>query len=170
IRGRGFNDTDGAASAPVIVISEFTARPLFGTAAPVGARQPLRRAPLATHPVTVIGVTRDTDVRSLNGPRRPLVFVPLQQHFDRAITISARAVRGGDGVAALREAIRKADPDIGVDVVGRGRALLWGPFEIARSAGKGAPSLGAFTLLLSMCGLFGVQSHLVTYRTLEFGV
>ena len=30
--------------------------------------------------------------------------------------------------------------------------------------------LGAFTLLLSMVGLFGVQSHVVSYRTREIGV
>ncbi len=39
-----------------------------------------------------------------------------------------------------------------------------------RSAGRGTLYLGAFTLLLSMVGLFGVQSHAVAYRTREIGV
>ncbi len=71
---------------------------------------------------------------------------------------------------ALREAIRRADPDLSVDAIGTGRAVLTGPFELLRSAGMGTLYLGAFTLLLSMVGLFGVQSHVVSYRTREIGV
>ena len=71
---------------------------------------------------------------------------------------------------ALREAIRKADPDLSVDAIGTGRAVLTGPFELLRAAGMGTLYLGAFTLLLSMVGLFGVQSHVVSYRTREIGV
>ena len=64
---------------------------------------------------------------------------------------------------ALREAIRRADPDLSVDVIGTGRAVLTGRFELLRSAGIGTLYLGAFTLLLSMVGLFGVQSHAVSH-------
>ena len=42
--------------------------------------------------------------------------------------------------------------------------------ELFNSAGRGVLYLGIFTLALSMAGLFGVQSHVVTYRTREFGV
>jgi predicted permease len=170
VRGRGFNDGDAAGAPPVIVLSEFTARQVFGTADSIGRSLMLRRGPEPQR-VTVVGIARDTDVRSLNGPPRPLAYLPLQQHFDRTITLAARAASdSGDAVAALREAIQRADADLGVDVIGRGRTVLSGPFEIARSAGMGTLYLGVFTLLLSMAGLFGVQSHVVAYRTREFGV
>ena len=41
---------------------------------------------------------------------------------------------------------------------------------LLRSLGSGTLYLGGLTLLLSMVGLFGVQSHVVAHRTREIGV
>ncbi len=110
-------------------------------------------------------------MRSLHGRRAPLVFVPLAQHFDRNITVTARATGSvAAAVAAVREAARRADADLGIDIAGSASTVLSGPFEVIKSAGRGVLYLGTFTLLLSMVGLFGVQSHVVGYRTREFGV
>jgi len=73
-------------------------------------------------------------------------------------------------VAALRTVVPAADPAARVDIAGPARSVLWGPYAIVGAAGRGALYLGAFTLLLSMVGLFGVQSQVVVYRTREFGV
>jgi len=100
-----------------------------------------------------------------------MVYVPLTQHFDPSMTIVARSTGGGErAVAALREAIRHADPDLAVKGLGPGESVLSGPFQLLRSAGIGTLYLGGFTLLLSMVGLFGVQSHVVAHRTREIGV
>ena len=169
VQGRGFNDSDGPAAPPVAVISELAARQMFPATSAIDQTLILalngRRVP-----VTVVGVSRDTDVRALNAPRRPLIFVPLSQQFDRRITITARTSSSVPStIAALRDAVRRADPDLRVDIAGDGR-LLSGFFEIVNSAGRGVLYLGIFTLVLSMVGLFGVQSHVVVYRTREFGV
>lgn len=169
VRGRAFNDSDGPASAAVAVISETAARQMFPSTEPIG--QPIRltlNGKLTT--ATIIGVSHDTDVRAIGGPPRPLLFVPLAQHFDKRITITARtSTRVASTVAAVQGAVRKADPDLSIDLAGDGR-LLSGVFEIVKSAGRGVLYLGVFTLLLSMAGLFGVQQHVVVYRTREFGV
>src|SRR6185503_19141077 len=73
-------------------------------------------------------------------------------------------------VPALREAIRNGDPDVAVTAIGTASSLLAGPFVIVGSLGRGALYLGGLTLLLSMIGLFGVQSHVVAHRTREIGV
>lgn len=169
VRGRGFTDADGAAAPPVVVMSELAARQFFASTDPVG--QPL----IVTmgnerKTATVVGVSRDTDVRVINGRRQPLVFMPLAQHFDRNIAISVRSSSGAAAVAPLREVVRRADGDLSVDIAGAGRKVLTGPLELVASAGRGVLYLGVFTLLLSMAGLFGVQSHVVVYRTREFGV
>src|SRR6185503_7409957 len=73
-------------------------------------------------------------------------------------------------VPALREAIRNGDPDVAVTAIGTASSLLAGPFVIVGSLGRGALYLGGLSLLLSMVGLFGVQSHVVAHRTREIGV
>jgi putative ABC transport system permease protein len=170
VRGRGLSDADDVSSPAVAVISELTAAQMFRQTDPIGQTLLLTIGKTSTT-VTIVGVSRDTDVRSMRAPRRPLIVVPLAQHFDRDVTISARAAgRPAAAVTALRDVVRAADPDLVVDISGEGRSVLSGAFEILRSMGRGALYLGTFTLLLSMVGLFGVQSHVVMYRRREFGV
>ena len=170
VRGRAFNDGDTVSGAPVVILSEMTARRMFGAVDVIGQSIAMRggdRQWLAE----IVGVARDTDVRFIHADRQPLLYVPFAQQPATAVTIVARSSSGGArAVPALREAIRKADPDLSVDAIGTGRAVLTGPFELVRAAGMGTLYLGAFTLLLSMVGLFGVQSHVVSYRTREIGV
>jgi ABC-type antimicrobial peptide transport system permease subunit len=170
LHGRSFTDLDGVAAARVAVISELTAKQLFATADPLGRAIVLTIAGRQTT-ATIIGISRDTDVGRLNGPRHQLIYLPLAQHFDRNITVTARASgRVATTVAALRTVVPAADPAARVDIAGPARSVLWGPYAIVGAAGRGALYLGAFTLLLSMVGLFGVQSQVVVYRTREFGV
>jgi predicted permease len=169
-RGRGFTDEDRAGTAPVVVLSQLTANRIFGGADAVGRPVAIRLGQTELL-AEVVGVARDTDVRFVYADRRPLAYLPLAQHFDPAITIAARATGdASNAVTALRDAIRRTDPDLAVTIIGTGRATLAGPFELVRKAGNATLYLGGFTLLLSMVGLFGVQSHLVAHRTREIGV
>lgn len=171
LRGRAFDDRDHAAAPTVAVVSEFTARRMFGTIDAVGQSLALHRGPNQSSIATVIGVARDTDVRAILADPTPLVYLPLTQHFSPALTIVARSTgEAARAVPALREVLRRAEPDAPVDVSGTGRTVLSGPFEILRAGGMGALYLGAMTLLLAMVGLFGVQSHLIVHRTREIGV
>ncbi|MEO7133101.1 MAG: ABC transporter permease [Vicinamibacterales bacterium] len=169
VEGRAFTDDDRQGGAPVIIVSQLLARQLFGTGSAVGRDVIVKRQ--ETRTATIVGVAHDTDVGMIYSRPRPLAYLPLDQHFNRFITVTGRSAAGGaNAVAPLREAIRRADLDLGVDIVGAGRSTLSGPFELMGSAGRGTLYLGAFTLLLSMVGLFGVQSHAVAYRTREIGV
>lgn len=171
VRGRGFTDTDGPAAPSAVIVSELTARQFFGTNDPVGQQLSIRRQQGPETTAIVVGVSRDTDVRSIYSDRRPLIYLPLAQHAARALTITARSTRdGGAAIQSLRETIRKAEPELAVTAIGTGNQILAGPFVVVRSLGLGTLYLGGFTLLLSMVGLFGVQSHVVTHRTREIGV
>jgi predicted permease len=175
VRGRGFDDRDHAGAAAVVVLTERTARKLFGTIDAASRRILVQRQRMRTTqpPITatVIGVARDTDTGHVFGNRGDLVYLPFSQHYDASMTLTARST--GDlalAVRAVRGAIRRADPDLAVEASGTGRAMLAGPYVFLRGAGLGALSLGALTLLLAMVGLFGIQSHMVAQRTREIGV
>lgn len=170
VRGRGFDDRDATGGQPVVIVSQLTARRLFSTTDPIGRTIVMRTGGRGAQAI-VVGVARDTDVNRIDATPRPLAYVPLTQQFARALTIVARSPGGaGQAVSALREALRRVDPGLGVDAIGTGRATLAGSYELLQDAGVAALSLGGFTLLLSMIGLFGVQSHLVAHRTREIGV
>jgi putative ABC transport system permease protein len=172
VRGRGFTDADDAGAAPVVIISELGARQMFGSIEAAGRSLRLRHGNDGEQLATVVGVAKDTDVGFVYSNRpRALMYLPLEQRFDKSITIAARSTgSGARALPALREAIRVADPDLAVDGSAPGPAAMAGPYQLLRSAGNGTLYLGGLTLLLSMAGLFGVQSHVVSHRTREIGV
>lgn len=170
VRGRGFADTDTMAAAPVVVVSELTAKRMFGTIDAVGRTLLVTRPTLGQTTATVVGVAKDTDVRWIYRERQELIYLPLAQQVAANIVLTARSSDPERAIPALREAIRVADPDLTVSAIGPGTMILAGPFALVRSMGMGALYLGGLTLLLSMVGLFGVQSHVVARRTREIGV
>ena len=171
VRGRRFDDSDGPAAAPAVMLSEQAARQLFNGGDAIGRTLIVRRPQFSETRAVVVGIARDTDVRWINGDARGLVYLPLSQHFGNGLTITARSTGTGvRAVPALRDAIRRADPDLAVTAIGAAPSLLAGPMVLLGSLGRGALYLGALSLLLSMAGLFGVQSHVVAHRTREIGV
>jgi putative ABC transport system permease protein len=152
------------------VLSALTARQIFGTIDAVGRELILQGRPGAPT-ATVIGIARDTDVGRVLVERRAFVYLPLSQHYDPFLTVVARSTGdAGRSVRALRDALRRVDPDLAVEVIDTGRVVLTGPFALVRAAGFSALALAALTLLLAMVGLFGIQSHVVAHRTREIGL
>ncbi len=173
LRGRAFDERDAALAPRVAVLSELTARRMFDTIDVIGRELLVHGGAMSPHRVVVVGVARNTDVGQVL-QSGSLVYLPLSQHGNPGSTVIVRGARGGAGageaVSALRETLRRADPDLAVDAIGTGRSMLTGPFVFVRAAGFGALALGAVTLMLAMAGLFGIQSHLVARRSREIGL
>ena len=180
VYGRGFDDRDDATAPQVVVLSESTARSTFGTANAVG-RQLLVRISPRTIPATdgpdvlttVVGIAADTDTTHFFGRRSgDTVYRPLAQVYSPWMTLVVRAGDPDHAAAAIRRAVRRADPDLALSGkhVGGGRRVLTGPYMFLRTAALTALGLGLVTLLLAMAGLYGVQSHIVAHRTREIGV
>ena len=194
--GRGFDDRDHAGATPVVVLSERTARKLFGTREVVGRqmlikpmyaggqpRSVARKLALPTpgakpaidapRTVTIVGVASDTDVVHLFSTIGDVLYLPLEQQ-NGSLTFAIAVVRtAGDpyaGVRVLRDAIGRTDPDLAVESSGTALGTLGGPTIFLRGGSMFAIGLGVLTLLLAMVGLYGVQSHGVAHRTREIGV
>jgi ABC-type antimicrobial peptide transport system permease subunit len=171
LRGRGFDDRDGPGAPRVLIVSEFTARQIFGTADAVGRQVALAGQPAARATATIVGIAANTDVGSLFADPRPLAYAPFEQYYQPLVTVVTRASGSvPTAVGAMREAIRRAEPDVAIDRIGTGRTVLAGPFQVMRGFGLTAIGLGAITLLLAMAGLYGIQSHVIANRTREIGV
>ena len=170
LRGRGFDDRDGPGAPRVVIVSEFTARQMFGTADVVGREVALgQRGRRGRPPSSALPPIRTWAVSSRirgHSPTRRST-----QHYQPLVTVVARASGSvTTAVGAMREAIRRADPDVAIDTIGTGRTVLAGPFQVLRGFGLTAIGLGAITLLLAMAGLYGIQSHIIANRTREIGV
>jgi predicted permease len=171
LEGRGFDDRDHAAAAPVAVLSELTARRVFPTVPAVGRQLTIKDGTSRLSTVTVIGVARDTDVGQVLQGSGLFVYLPLAQRYGSQLTVAVRATgTDGSAVKALRQALRRTDPDLAIYALGSGRMMLAGPSMFLEAAGLSAVALGALTLMLAMAGLYGIQSHIVTHRTREIGV
>ena len=175
VGGRTFTERDDAKAPRVAILSEGLSRRVFQTTDVVGRRVLLgprsrlvKSAPAEVF--AVVGVSKDTDTFMLGRRGNAVLFVPLAQSYNSAITISARTSDPSAAAGVLRSAIRKADPELAISSLGTGVKLLSGPYFLLRIVAALASALGVLALVLAMAGLYGVLAHVVSRRTREIGI
>lgn len=166
LQGRGFEASDTRSSAPAVVISQAMAERYFAGRSPIGAQ--LRRKEEA---YTVVGVARDTKVRTLGEEPRPLVYYPLSQRYSSMVTLVAQGQADAALVlGTLERLVRSYDRDIVVmsknTMDGHLGIMLFAP----RMAAMILALSGGLALLLAGVGLYGVVSYSVASRTREVGI
>ena len=173
-RGRVFDPRDAAGVPLVAVVSDATARALFGSGDPIGRQITLRGATTRdrnTYVHTIIGVADDTDVQFVFHRHMGSVYVPFAQRYEAGLMLIARTA--GDPAAlapALSLAARRADPDLVLGDPTSGALTLTGLYVLIGMAGKIATGLALLSLVLAMTGLYGVLAQAVAGRTREIGV
>jgi predicted permease len=176
VQGRGFNDRDDAGANPVVVISEHTARKMFGTVDAVGRTVLVQTRPgyamnVGTKTATVVGVARDTDVSRPLRREYGLIYLPFAQHYEPNVMLVARTSGRPEGaVRQIEAAVRRADPELALGTAGPATMMMAGMFLMARVASGLATALGLMTLVLAMVGLYGVLATVVQRRTREVGL
>jgi predicted permease len=174
VAGRPIEETDDEAGAsPVAVVSETQARNLFGRsdASVLGREidvQVWARPP--TLSLRVIGIAGDTDVGSRMSRGTGLVYLPRSLAFSPGWVFLARSADPGAAAAALRTAITQADRDLGVWTAGPAPAMLAGGYAVLRMLSAVTLGLAGVALLLSMVGLYGVLSHVISRQMRELGL
>jgi putative ABC transport system permease protein len=174
LRGRAFDERDAAGTTPVAVVSEITARALFGGRDAIGRRisvQGVTTRDRNSYTHTIVGVAADTDAQFVFHRHMGSVYLPFAQRYEPALMLIART--SGDPAAllpGLRLAASRADPDLVLGHPTTGTMAFATMYELIRIAGTGATSLAGLSLVLAMTGLYGVLSQVVSGRTREIGV
>jgi predicted permease len=174
LAGRNFDEHDSrpigeTGRRSVIVNQAFANRYLDGRD-PLGVRIGSGTLPETKTDIEIVGVVGDISYRSLREPSEEAWF-PIFEGDDAMGTFYVRA-RGTpeEAFQTIRQIVHRADPQLPIlsfrtvdEQVGRSLST-----ERLLAALSG--SFGALALLLSLIGLYGVMSFVVTRRTRELGI
>jgi predicted permease len=176
LEGRNFTAEEARSGAPVAIISQLTAQRLWPNGDALGREISLKHSayshfenPLPGYSAArVVGVTRNIISCSIPyGPDAPLVYFP-------ATTAKyAVLIRVAGNVENAR---RRLDKELtmltgeeidDIHSMDQSFAMSVYPFRVGSWIGS---LLGGLALLLTLSGIYGVLSYLVTQRTKEIGI
>lgn len=173
IQGRGFNETDGATSPPIVVINEAMAKAIWPGQNALG--QVMRFGADSNPYMTVVGVTENMRVEDLSGKPEFWYYLPTAQYarqygrVDPALFIRVNG-RADDYTEALRRRLQQEMPgESYVKVVSLG-SLVAKRQQSWDFGAKMFVGLGSLALVLAAIGLYSVVAYMVAQRTHELAI
>ena len=177
LEGRDISVTDTAKTPRVAIVNQEFARRLFHTEHAVGryfkdlAMKNVSNS-LQVVPIQIVGIVADGKYSDLSEEPHPAEFLPISQEAvtnNTSLVIRSRR-DSADMVAAVRKVVRDLDPSVPIIESGDWRSQLAIEFLPAQMATVALGLIGAFGLLLSITGTFGLASYTISKRTRELSI
>jgi ABC-type antimicrobial peptide transport system permease subunit len=153
-----------------IIVNESFAWRYLGNRSPVGHRLGLGNQPDTTTNIEIVGVVRNFSPRSIREDIEQ-AFVPFWDRLtgDGTFYLKMRG-KPESAFASIRAAVARLDPTLPVASMRTLEAQIDQSLTTERMLATLSSGFGAIALLLSVVGLYGVMSFVVTHRTQEIGV
>jgi len=165
--GRDVSFTDTAKTPPVAIVNQEFARRLFHTDQAVG-RYFKNRDGVS---IQIVGIVPDGKYFILSEDPEAAAFFPISQKVSTSTALVVRTQRDtADMVAAIRGVVLELDRAVPIRDLGPWNtqlALSFFPIQVATVA---LGLFGAFGLLLSIAGTFGLASYTVSKRLRELSI
>jgi predicted permease len=174
VAGRAFEERDstpGPDTGPrFAIVNEAFAKRYFQGRSPLGARICQGSGPDAKPSIEVVGVVADISYRGIREESEQAYF-PLVDGdgFGRNFYVRIRGTPD-EALQSIRTILRKADPALPITYFRTVEEQVNRSLNTERLLATLSGSFGMLALTLSLVGLYGVMSFVVTQRTREIGI
>jgi predicted permease len=170
LKGRFFTNQDSKDSTPAIIINDPLAKRYFPDEDPLGRRLTFED-PAARHWLTVIGIVGNVHQSAINREPYPQIYTVNDQNpqWATALVIKA-AVDPVKLVEPIRDEVASVDPDQPLYHVRTMADVISGSLSRQRFNAELISILTAVAFLLTVVGIYGVLSYIITNRFNEIGI